>query len=130
MFILAVLGSESHTTSRGWSNLSINGKKVTHRDAHTKEWLTNFGDKHASWCECSFAVKPGDIVVWEAGSNSGNRGANRERVNRKFVVNPDAKFDESPLPYPAKNVRLAGSLAPVEESNQNNHQSIKEKIPS
>ncbi|MCB0087943.1 MAG: hypothetical protein KDE54_08520 [Caldilineaceae bacterium] len=116
MYIAAVIGNESHSTSSGWSKISINGKRMSHRDASTKEWITKFGDKHASWCECTFSVVEGDAVAWEAGSNSGPRGREKVRIDLRFTVDSSAQYDESPLGYPAANARLAGKLLLLEDT--------------
>lgn len=109
--IVAVLGSESHTTSRGWANLYINGKRVSHRDAISKEWQTKYGDKHASWCECVFTVSDGDEIRWETGANSGSRGSNRTRINQSYTFALDAKVVKIEGPgYPATNAELHGRL--------------------
>lgn len=111
MNICAVIGTESHTTSSGWSKLSINGKPVTYRDASVKSWISKFGDKHSSWCECYFDVKPGDKITWEAGTNSGNRGANRERIHQIFIADDSLEVVElAPLGYPASDAKLFGRL--------------------
>lgn len=111
MNICAVIGNEAHTTSSGWSKLSINGKPVTWRNASVKNWLTKFGDKHASWCECYFEVEPGDRIAWEAGTNSGNRGADRTRIHQVFIADEALEVIElTPLGYPASNAKLAGRI--------------------
>jgi hypothetical protein len=90
MNIVAILGNESHTTSRGWSKLSINGKEANWRNAVSKNWLTKWGDKHARWCECVFEVKDGDRITWEAGANSGSRGSDRKRENLILIADSSA----------------------------------------
>lgn len=116
MNILCVIGSESHTTSSGWSKLCVNGKQVAWRDAKTKKWVSQFGDKHASWCECTFAAQEGDLLTWEAGSNSGNRGKDQERIHKVYKFDPNVEIvDLAPLPYPAKHAHLMGRLVLVED---------------
>jgi asparagine synthetase A len=116
MKILAVIGNESHTTSSGWSKIKINGRSVSFRDASSKVWLSEYKDKHASWCECIFDVKSGDKIEWEAGSNSGYRGANHNRVHQIFVADESAEsINLSPLGYPADNAKLSGKLRLVED---------------
>lgn len=111
MNICAIIGSESHTTSSGWSKLAINGKPVTYRDASVKNWLSKFGNKHSSWCECYFEVKSGDKITWEAGTNSGNRGADKVRIHQIFVADDSLDVVElSPLGYPASDAKLSGRL--------------------
>lgn len=117
MNIVAVIGSESHTTSRGWASISVNGQKLSHREAVSKEFKTKYGDKHAVWVECVFKVQPGDTVTWEAGTNSGSRGADRKRQNLTFTVNPDAEVIETEaLGYPASEAVLRGRLVPVADA--------------
>jgi len=91
MKIRSIIGSESHTTSCYWASLSMNGSKLTHREAASKEWLSNYGDKHASWCECYFDIPDGATLEWESGSNTGNRGANRTRINRTYRTDASAE---------------------------------------
>jgi len=125
--IIAVLGSESHTTSRFWAKLSINDKPVTFRDAVSKEWQTNFGDKHAAWCECVFAVKDGDIVTFEAGSNTGNRGANRDRTN--ITLRFDSSVEVADIPVAAG--KLTGRLVEICDKNADEtaaHESAKSDL--
>lgn len=118
MNINAVIGSESHSTSSGWAKLKINGRAVTYRDARTKEFLTKFGDKHAMWVDCTFEVKPGDKISWDAGKNSGNRGSNRERLNLEFIVVESAEIIETPdLGYPAGGAILRGRLYQTADHN-------------
>jgi len=83
--LLATIGNESHTTSSYWMKVSVNGKAMRHGDAISKRWISKYGDKHASWCECVFEVNDGDTVSINAGSNTGNRGANRDRQMDEFV---------------------------------------------
>lgn len=119
MNIVAIIGSESHSTSSGWAKLKINGRPVSYRDAKSKEFLTEFKDKHASWCECVFVVNPGDTISWEAGTNSGNRGANRERLNLEYEADTNCEVIETPdLGYPAKGAILKGRLRPVADRIQ------------
>ena len=89
--IMATIGWEQHTTSRKWAHISVNGKKLTHRDARTSEWKTKSADQHASWVECSFAVEAGDHVGFEAGHNYGARGAEHDRTNIVLIFDPEAE---------------------------------------
>jgi hypothetical protein len=117
--IVAVIGSESHTTSRGWANISVNGSRLNHRDAVSKDWLTNFKDKHASWVECVFEVPNGATVTWEAGANSGSRGSDRRRQNLVFTADAGAGVYESEsIGYPASNAKIQGRLRLAQDVNQ------------
>lgn len=132
MNILAIIGTEAHTTSSGWSRIKINGRLVSYRDAVSEQWLSKYGDKHASWCECVFTVAPGDKVEWEAGTNSGYRGADHARINRVFVADDNAqKIELAPLGYPATSAKLAGTLRLVEdriEYAESAHEEAKSKV--
>ena len=88
---IAVIGTESHTTSSMWTKVSVNGIPQSHRTARSNEFLTKYGDKHASWCECAITAKDGDVIKIEAGSNTGNRGANRSRTNAEYVFDSNAE---------------------------------------
>lgn len=111
MNIQATIGTESHSTSSGWAKLKINGRDVTYRDAFSKNWVSKFGDKHASWCDCFFEVKPGDKIEFVAGTNSGNRGANRDRIHQIFVADESLEVLEiKPLGYPASEAGISGRL--------------------
>jgi hypothetical protein len=92
--ILVTIGNESHTTSRKWANVTVNGKKLTFRDANSTDWQTSFGDKHASWCECSFTVNAGDVIIFEAGHNYGPRACNHDRTNLVLVFDPTVDVRE------------------------------------
>lgn len=82
----------------------------------SKSWLTKYGDRHASWCECVFAVKPGDIIIWIAGCNAGNRGSERRRIHLEFRVDPEAEVTETPnLGYGSYDPTLRGRLALVRD---------------
>jgi len=111
--IIATLGNESHTTSSMWASMKINGSSVSFRDAISKEWQSKFGDKHASWCKCAFAVKDGDLVEFEAGSNTGNRGANRDRTN--IALRFDSSAEVAEIPVAAG--KLTGRLVLIEDKN-------------
>jgi len=128
--IVAVIGNESHTTSRGWSNLTINGQRVNHRDAISTEWLTKFGDKHASWCECIFRVEEGARVEWQAGANRGSRGSERVRQNLTFIADPSIEpMETEGIGYPASKAILQGRLRLVTDKHEkakHNHQALKE----
>lgn len=132
MFISAIIGSESHTTSSGWAKLTVNGKRMSHREALTKEWLTKMGDKHANWVECVFDVQSGQVVEWDAGTNSGNRGANKARLKLRFLADESAETIETEdLGYPAKGAILKGKLRLVEDENESKaelHRMLKEAI--
>lgn len=81
MKIVALLGSESHTTSSKSASMTINGKPATYRSALSSDWQTKFGDKHAKWCECVFEVNDGDVIEFKAAHNYGPRACNRDRTD-------------------------------------------------
>lgn len=130
--ICAVLGNESHSTSKGWSKLTVNGVKVTWRDAAAKEWKTKPGDKHATWCECIFEVNDGTRIEWEAAANQGPNGREKTRINQSFIADSGAPVFSTASPgYPARDAILSGRLRL--ESDQNaenkaNFQSLKENL--
>lgn len=128
MNIKATIGNESHTTSKGWAKLAINGQRVYARNAKSAEWLTDYGDKHASWSECIFEVQPGDKIEWTAGKNSGNRGMNKVRQNFIFEADPSAPLCRTEdLGYPASNAGLEGRLRLIADKDQkkaNRHQEL------
>lgn len=132
MKIVAVLGSERHTTSRGWSNLSIDGERVNWRDAISTNWLTDYGDKHAKWCECVFEVEAGAKVHWQAGVNSGPRGIYRKRQNLVFVANPALDIYTSELlGYPAADAIIRGRLqliTDLEQQAADEHKQLMEEL--
>lgn len=118
--IVAVIGSETHTTSSGWGKLEINGKRVSYRDATSSKWLTEYGDKHASWVECVFQVKEGDKLVWDAGSNHGNRGAIRERQKYTLIAREAADvWENETMGGPGRQATLKGRLVMMDNANQN-----------
>ncbi len=132
MNIVAVIGRESHTTSRGWANVSRNGQKLSHRDAISKEFLTKYGDKHAMWVECIFKVEPGDTITWEAGANAGNRGSERTRQNLTLIVDPDAEiYQTEDIGYPASTASLRGRLrleSDADREQAENHAVLKASL--
>ena len=127
--IIAVIGNESHTTSSGWAKITVDGQRLSHREAISKEWLTKFGDKHASWCECIFKVEEGAKVEWQAGANRGNRGAERIRQNLVFVADPSVEpIETEGIGYPASEASLQGRLRLVADEDKEakrNHESLK-----
>lgn len=124
--IVAVIGSEAHTTSRGWANISVDGSRLGHRDAISKNWLTNFKDKHASWVECVFEVPDRSTITWEAGANSGSRGSDRRRQSLVFTVDSGAEIYESEsIGYPAKDAKIRGRLRlTVNQEQESAHQAL------
>ena len=111
MIIIAVIGYEAHSTSNGWSRITINGHLKSYRDAVSTKRLSAWGDKHAFWCECIFKVEAGAIIHWEAGTNNGSRGANRDRRLNTYRV--DASVEPrgvEEMGYPAQKARLEGRL--------------------
>ena len=115
-YIIAIIGSESHTSSKAWANVAINGQAKSHRDAHTKKWVTEYGDNHATWVECSFQVEPGDIISVDAGANHG-RGGQRPRVNRQYRFDPHAAVVEIELPGVHRhNPKLEGRLILIKDA--------------
>jgi len=127
--IIATIGNESHTTSSGWAKLIVNGQRMTHREAISKEWLTKFGDKHASWCECIFKVEEGAKVEWQAGANSGSRGSERVRQNLVFVADSSIEpIETEGIGYPASDASLSGRLRLVADEDREakrNHEALK-----
>lgn len=118
--IIAILGNESHTTSSGWAKLEINGKRVSYRDATSSKWLTEYGDKHSSWVECVFQVKEGDKLVWDAGSNHGQRGSIRERQNLTLIARADADvWENETMGGPGREATLKGRLVMMDNPIQN-----------
>lgn len=114
MKLVAVIGNETHSTSAAWAKVSVGGRRLSHRDAISKEWLTS--DRHASWAECIFEVPEGAEVVWEAGANHGYRGSERVRQHFVLTADPDAPEWESPaLPYPGGAAKLRGRLRLVKD---------------
>lgn len=132
MNVIAVIGNESHTTSRGWAKVSVNGQQVTHHDAISKDFLTKYGDKHAMWVECIFSVEPGDTITWEAGANAGSRGSERTRQNLTLVADPDAEvYETENIGYPASNAALRGRLRLAGDANREqaaNHAALKANL--
>jgi len=131
MRIIAVIGNESHTTSSGWARLSVDGARLTHRDATSKEWQSSFKDKHASWCECVFDVREGALIQWEAGTNSGSRGSSRRRQNLLFVVDPQADILRTEdLGYPCQGYLEGRMRLQVDENKikADTHQLMKESL--
>lgn len=132
MNIIAVIGTESHTTSRGWAKVSVNGQQVTHREATSKEFLTKYGDKHAMWVECILKVEPGDTITWEAGANAGSRGSEHTRQNLTLIADPDAEvYETKDIGYPASNAKLRGRLRLESDADQEqatNHAALKASL--
>jgi len=95
MNIVTVIGNESHTTSRAWAKIKMDGKQLSHADSISKKWLTEYGNKHATWVECVFDVRDGAEIEWEAGSNTGARGANRTRIHQEFIADTHADVLEA-----------------------------------
>jgi len=130
--IIAVIGNESHTTSSGWAKLTVNGQRLSHREAISKEWLTKFGDKHASWCECIFKVEEGAKVEWQVGANRGSRGSERVRQNLVFVADSSIEpIETEGIGYPASEAVLRGRLRLVADEDKEakrNHEALKEAL--
>jgi len=95
MNIVTVIGRENHTTSSAWAKIKVDGKQLSHADSISKKWLSEYGDKHASWVECVFDVPNGAHIEWEAGSNTGARGANRTRIHQEFIIDSQADVLEA-----------------------------------
>jgi len=111
--IVAVLGNESHTTSSKSAALKINGTPMTYQSAISKDWQTKFGDKHARWCECTFSVKEGDIIEFEAAHNYGPRACNHDRTN--ITLRFDSSVDVVDVPVAAG--KLTGRLVIIADQN-------------
>jgi len=130
--IIATIGNESHTTSSGWAKITVNGQRLSHREAISKEWLTKFGDKHASWCECIFKVEEGAKVEWQAGANRGSRGSERVRQNLVFIADPAIEpVETESIGYPASEAVLRGRLRLVADEDKEarrNHEALKEAL--
>jgi hypothetical protein len=130
--IVAVIGNESHTTSSGWAKLFINGERASHRDAISKQWLTKYGDRHASWCECVFEITDDTEIRWQAGANSGSRGRNRTRIDKIFRADSTVAPIQIESPgYPAQSATLRGRLVEVVDAiteSAANHEALKNAL--
>jgi hypothetical protein len=130
--IEAVIGRESHTTSLGWATLTVNDRQVSYKDAISHKFLTTYGDRHAMWVDCVFAVAAGAVLRWKAGVNTGNRGAIRRRQDLIFRASPDAEVMETEeLGYPAKEAVLRGRLVPSGDMLQDaaeTHEALRRRL--
>lgn len=128
--VTAVIGRETHSTSSGWGHLTLNGVRLSHRDAISKQWLTPYGDRHASWCEAVFQVPEGAFIEWDAGANSGSRGQHRRRQHLILRVDSSAPVWESEnLGYPCR-ASLRGRLRVVRDlvaERKAKHEALKEE---
>lgn len=113
--IEAVVGSESHSTSRGSASITINGAKVSWIKGSPKPVAGN--NKHKNYYSAQFEVRDGDEVVYSATASRGNRGSDVYDFKKKYRYDSSVEVvDIKPdVGYPCDHAILSGRLVEGED---------------
>ena len=110
---LAVVGSESHSTSSGSASVLRNGVQTKWKSCTPCAG----NDKHCRYFEGLFAVNDGDIITYKARANRGNKGAEKHEFHRSYRFDHTLEVIEikPDVGYPCEPALLTGRFVEVED---------------